>query len=1508
MRKTLRWSILLSLLLVCVMIPVMAQSAAAADYDLWIGDTQVTDDNKNDVLGDGTVSYSEGTLTLSDPTINGSHVVGADSTAAAKIYAAGNLTITGSAEIDGAEYGIYVDMDATGACRLTLKDADLNVGGTIAAASIEAGDITVGGASKVQATSQGVGLEIRVKGNVYLDSGELTVSGDKGVVVSGDVYPADGTTLTAVGDTLALQAGVRLDGYPESTVLVNTVASASGAAEWDKSAELGVGGSFKYVKIMPKVETYTVTVTDGTGGGAYKAGESVTITANDAPTGKIFAGWTGADTLTFKDGDKDTSPATFTMPAENVSVTATYKDFTEYNLWVGDTQVTSENKDDILGDGTAKYEPDSATTGTLTLKQPNITSTYNDALIHSEGIDLMIKGTATLGKITDADGISVFKGNLTLSGANLTIDSEYNGFYVEGQIDIADAVLNITSEKANGIFSNAVNGSITISGENTVVTADGKKAAIAVSDKIEISGGAEVKAEGAERGIYALSGISIADGAEVTASATDEKGFGIINDIYDITISGGAKVTATAEGEYGVCISTGKGDITITDDKTVVTAEGGKSAIRSESGKINISSPLNVTEPNYGYARKAGDGTSDIYGYIDTYENRYIASRAVIQKAEYYKLAVCGVWVNSVIKDDVLGDGGSVKFDPATSTLTLDNPTITGVNKFGFITTQSEVQFNFGGDPIICSALSNLTIKGNADLSHSDADFAVVSAGSVTIDGDITMKDLSAGILAVMGDVNLAGGTIVIEGEAGIEIPIEGKGDVNISGGTVTVTATHENGSGIYARNVTITGGTVTVTATGENGTGISAARDIKISNPNTVVTAEGGKSAICTDNGKIDFTAPLMILEPNTWTIGKYNTTGRAVYEGEGSEKLAAHVLIRQGEYYDIYIGGVHVNSLNKDDILGDGTGSAKFDPDTNTLTLNNPKITAVNTVDYLTPSWAGEVGFFAPGTSIILSTLEQLTIKGNANLVHADAEVGIVSVSKDSLIIEGNITVKGKQTGIGNVIGKLIFENATILAEGSQKGISTGGSNTGTKDSIYIKGGTVTATATGDYGVGIYTNNITISGGTVTATATGENSYGIFASNDIIITDGKTVVTADGKSSAFYTKFSKITIDSPLGIFEPAGGILDDAKQNVCTYDEKIATHAVIKKFDPIADGLLYTVTWRNYDGKVLETDTNVPYGTLPTYDGAAPKRSASYTYTYAFSGWKPSVVPVTEDTTYTAGFTATPILGPGGSSFPFSPFVPGGMFPGIPGMTPGGTPGTTPGGTPGTTPGGTPGTTPGGTPGSTPGGTSGSTPGTDPGSTPGGAPGETGLPFTDVAPTSPYLEDIQYVYENDLMNGMSETEFGEYLPLTRGMIVTVLHRMEGKPEVTYSGVFTDVPDGQWFTDGVEWAASHGIVLGYGDGRYGPNDNVTREQLAAILFRYAKYKGYDVSVGEDTNILSYYDAFTWGDWAVPALQWACGAGVLEDIPAGMLRPTEAANRGEIAHAIHVFCEEVAK
>ena len=282
-------------------------------------------------------------------------------------------------------------------------------------------------------------------------------------------------------------------------------------------------------------------------------------------------------------------------------------------------------------------------------------------------------------------------------------------------------------------------------------------------------------------------------------------------------------------------------------------------------------------------------------------------------------------------------------------------------------------------------------------------------------------------------------------------------------------------------------------------------------------------------------------------------------------------------------------------------------------------------------------------------------------------------------------------------------------------------------------------------------------------------------------------------------------------------------------------------------------YSVTWV-IDGSAQTED--YAYGDMPWHP--APSKSGALGVYYVFKGWTPTVVPVTGNAVYTAVFNAQ--INP--------------LFPGI----------------------------------QKPSGVNTSVPDKEPELPSFVSDHEPAvLPFTDVTTASRYYDDIRFVYDKDIMIGMSDKTFGENIPLTRAMVVTVLWRMDGEVQVNTFGTFTDVPAGEWYSDAVEWAASHGIVLGYGDGRFGPDDNVTREQLAAILFRYANWKGYDTSVGENTNILSYNDAFTWGDWAVSALQWACGAGVLEDVPVGMLRPTEAATRGEIAHAIRVFCEEVA-
>ena len=190
---------------------------------------------------------------------------------------------------------------------------------------------------------------------------------------------------------------------------------------------------------------------------------------------------------------------------------------------------------------------------------------------------------------------------------------------------------------------------------------------------------------------------------------------------------------------------------------------------------------------------------------------------------------------------------------------------------------------------------------------------------------------------------------------------------------------------------------------------------------------------------------------------------------------------------------------------------------------------------------------------------------------------------------------------------------------------------------------------------------------------------------------------------------------------------------------------------------------------------------------------------------------------------------------------------------------------------------------------------------------APEAEALPFTDVTTGAPFFGDIAYVCDNGLMNGVSGTEFAPYDTLTRAMVVTILYRMEGEPEVAYSGTFTDVPDGKWYTDGVEWAAENGIVNGYGNGQFGPTDEVTREQFAAILYRYAGFKGYDVCIDENTNYLSYNDVFDIAEYARLPMFWAIENDMILDTD-GDLRPAEAALRWEVAAAIRAFCENAAK
>lgn len=186
-----------------------------------------------------------------------------------------------------------------------------------------------------------------------------------------------------------------------------------------------------------------------------------------------------------------------------------------------------------------------------------------------------------------------------------------------------------------------------------------------------------------------------------------------------------------------------------------------------------------------------------------------------------------------------------------------------------------------------------------------------------------------------------------------------------------------------------------------------------------------------------------------------------------------------------------------------------------------------------------------------------------------------------------------------------------------------------------------------------------------------------------------------------------------------------------------------------------------------------------------------------------------------------------------------------------------------------------------------------------------GETGTGFSDVKTDDWFCSAVNYVVGKKLFNGVSDNEFAPNDSLTRAMLVTILYRLDGEPETEIGEGFADVESGAYYEKAVAWAKANGIVNGITDSEFAPNNNITREQIASIIYRYAKYKGYDVSVGEDTNILSYEDANKISDWAVAAIQWACGAGLINGRTESTIVPDGTATRAEAAAIMQRFSEQ---
>ena len=180
---------------------------------------------------------------------------------------------------------------------------------------------------------------------------------------------------------------------------------------------------------------------------------------------------------------------------------------------------------------------------------------------------------------------------------------------------------------------------------------------------------------------------------------------------------------------------------------------------------------------------------------------------------------------------------------------------------------------------------------------------------------------------------------------------------------------------------------------------------------------------------------------------------------------------------------------------------------------------------------------------------------------------------------------------------------------------------------------------------------------------------------------------------------------------------------------------------------------------------------------------------------------------------------------------------------------------------------------------------------------------LPFTDVEEGAWYYDAVAYIYDKGMMTGVTDTTFEPDATTTRGMIVTMLYRLEGEPAVDNAAAFADVAAGAWYEKAVAWASQNGIVNGYGDDLFGPNDAITREQMAAILFRYAQYKGLEAVTLEE-NLGAFEDAGQISEYAVQAFNWAVGQHLITGVTDTTLEPQSSATRAQVATILMRYCE----
>ena len=812
------------------------------EYPLWVAGVQVTSANKDDILGDGGKAKYDPvtkTLILDNPSIT-EHYLGA------LIFSRDDLTVTGKANL-------VIDYPSERGIVVVDKSLTIN------------GDITVTGVDyngKKGFEADGITI---VGGNVK------TKNVDYGLYSSGDVTISGGTT-----EINALEYGICVfDGKINITSGITKV-DVSGCSEEALQAENGIN-----IDTQLEIAIPLNGVVSSSGGNSY-------IAESDGTT-----------------------------IAKNVTIVHNGT-LSAYPVWVGDTQVTSANKDDILGDGgKAKFDP---STNTLTLNDPTIVGSHEDALIYSEGIDLTLEGSATFSSSTDG-AIKVVKSGT--NGGVLTLDGDFNIDNVAYDTSAiwADKGINVTGGKITNCMCYhclKTDGDITISGGT--VKASGSACAIYAENDISITGGTvEAKSNGPlGSGIVARNTLLISSG-KVSVTNADN---GIIG-TKKITIEGGTiEVDVLGQGSnYGAIVSP---TITITGGD--ITAKiGTGNALFSSNGAMNISNANIVAESNKGNGisvwhgkltissgtvSATGKGTDSIG--IDVTDSSIMIANGITSVSAtgdlkgisgYFKIMLGDeldiatpasgslsadektivesdgttiaktvkivhhvgpinylVWVGntqvtSANKDDILGDGGKAKYDPATKTLIFNDPVITVRHAVEDASVYVEQDINIEGTLNITAGQfgiidngykHNVTVKGDISIDVSNS---ALAAKNIEIkDGKLNLSTTSSNTI-ICKDITISGGYVNIDcsSSSAYAIAALGGGDIVISGGTVIATCSAAYCIESFEGKVIISNGVTKVDAKGASDSikadaGIEIGEVLNITTPADGIISSDGK------------------------------------------------------------------------------------------------------------------------------------------------------------------------------------------------------------------------------------------------------------------------------------------------------------------------------------------------------------------------------------------------------------------------------------------------------------------------------------------------------------------------------------------------------------------------------------------------------------------------------------------------------------------------------------------